>query len=313
MQRLPLGLKLDGQSGDRSFGVFIPTRHGGELTVTADGANVGPIIGPDGRERANGADVGHECARGWYTFTVKGGQGAFSVSTTFIQVGRSQHKPWNFYYWPTKADSIHEAWAGGNGRVDTTQTYGDDVLIAPRCGAVAPGQDIVLAGSNGLLETPVAPGDDLTWFPNLYDDLTFRGADGAEYLVPRHCSSTTRSFAPQPGDGRRPTARTKTSRWPGHCLGGAVASMLLNEPSPSPTSGLTRDELKALWAELGENHRNHQIGAYVVDIPPGPPRPGADPCDRFAASVQQDAGDSHSRPADSAPHQPPGVSPAGHR
>ena len=37
----------------------------------------------------------------------------------FVQVGQSTKKPWNFYYWPTKADSIHEPWAGGNGRVDT--------------------------------------------------------------------------------------------------------------------------------------------------------------------------------------------------
>jgi hypothetical protein len=44
---------------------------------------------------------------------------------------------------------------------------------------------------------------------------------------------------------------------------------------------MTKDELKALWAELGENHLNHQIGDYATDIPPGPPRPGFDPTDRF--------------------------------
>ena len=27
------------------------------------------------------------------------------------------------------------------------------------------------------------------------------------------------------------------SRWPGHCLGGAVASILLNEPTPAPGPG----------------------------------------------------------------------------
>ena len=287
LERLPLGLKLDGQFGDRTFGVYIPTRFGGELTVTVDGAKVGPIIGPDGRERANGADVGSN-AHGWYTFTVKGSPRPFSVSTTFVQVGRSQRKPWNFYYWPTKADSIHEPWAGGNGRVDTIQTYGDDVLIAPRGGPIAPGQDIVLAGSNGLLETPAAPGDDLTWFPNLYDDLTFRGADGAEYLVPSPLLKYDQVFRTSARRWEATKSQNKDiARWPGHCLGGAVASMLLNEPNPVPSSGLTRDELKALWAELGENHRNHQIGAYVVDIPPGPPRPGADPCDRYAASVQK--------------------------
>jgi len=71
------------------------------------------------------------------------------------------------------------------------------------------------------------------------------------------------------------------SRWPGHCLGGAVASILLNEPTPAPGTGMTRDELKAMWAELGENHYNHRIGDYATDIPPGPPRPGFDETDRF--------------------------------
>ncbi len=75
------------------------------------------------------------------------------------------------------------------------------------------------------------------------------------------------------------------SRWPGHCLGGAVASILLNEPTPAPWTGMTRDELKALWAELGENHYNHRIGDYANEIPPGPPRPGYDPCDYKAPRV----------------------------
>ena len=42
---------------------------------------------------------------------------------------------------------------------------------------------------------------------------------------------------------------------------------------------MTRDELKALWAELGENHYNHRIGDYANEIPPGPPRPGYDAID----------------------------------
>ena len=70
-------------------------------------------------------------------------------------------------------------------------------------------------------------------------------------------------------------------RWPGHCLGGAVASIMLNEPIPAPGSGMTQDELKALWAELGENHYNHPIGDYANEIPAGPPRPGFDACDPF--------------------------------
>ena len=44
---------------------------------------------------------------------------------------------------------------------------------------------------------------------------------------------------------------------------------------------MTQDELKSLWAELGENHYNHTIGDNVNNIPPGPPRPGPDPTDSF--------------------------------
>ena len=115
-------------------------------------------------------------------------QSRYTVETTFVQVGQSIRKPWNFYYWPTKADAIHEPWAGGNGRVDTMRPVGDDQMVATPGGYIAPGQDIVRAGPNGLLETPVAAGDDITWFPNLYDDLTFRGADGHVLRTPpRRC------------------------------------------------------------------------------------------------------------------------------
>ena len=40
------------------------------------------------------------------------------------------------------------------------QTFGDDILVTTPGSYIAPGQDIVRAGPNGLLETPVAPGDD---------------------------------------------------------------------------------------------------------------------------------------------------------
>ena len=54
---------------------------------------------------------------------------------------------------------------------------------------------------------------------------------------------------------------------------------------------MTRDDLKALWAELGENHYNHRIGDYATDINAGPPRPGPDACDRsvprFHAVLEQ--------------------------
>ena len=169
---------------------------------------------------------------------------------------------------------------------------GDDQLIASPGGYIPPGVDIVLAGPNGLLETLPAAGDDATWFPNLYDDLEWIGPDK------EHGGQITRFQTPSPllkydqlfGTSARQweaafSQNKDISRWPGHCLGGAVASILLNEPSPAPGSGLTRDELKALWAELGENHYNHRIGDYANEIPPGPPRLGLDVTDWKAPRV----------------------------
>jgi len=278
---VPLGGTLADQSGEKSFGVYVPTAFGGELTVKSTAGEVSPILGPDGRPRPNGQDVGMK-SQGWYTFTVSKADKPYAVSTTFVQVGQSTRKPWNFYYWPTKGDAIHEAWADGNGRVDTMQVYGDDILVATPGGYIAPGQDIVHPGPNGLIETPVAAGDDMTWFPNLYDDLTFRGKDGTLYQTPapllkydQLLNSAARSWEAANSQNQ------DISRWPGHCLGAAVASIQLNEPTPAPGTGLTRDELKGLWAELGENHYNHRIGDYATDIPPGPPRPGLDETDRF--------------------------------
>jgi hypothetical protein len=280
--KVPLGGAIAGQAGDRSFIVYVPTRFGGELTIKTTAGTVGSILGPDGRERQNGQEVGTN-QHGWYSFSVSGADKLYTIETTFVQVGQSLKKPWNFYYWPTKSDAIHEPWAGGNGRVDTMSAYGDDILVATPGGYIPPGQDIVRAGPNGLLETPVAPGDDSTWFPNLYDDLTFRGADGTLYQTPSPLLKYDQIFRTSARSWEAANSQNQDiSRWPGHCLGAAVASILLNEPIPAPGSGMSRDELKALWAELGENHYNHRIGDYANEIPPGPPRPGFDECDRFA-------------------------------
>jgi hypothetical protein len=283
VQPVPLGGTLANPAGDRHFGVYVPTRFGGELTITTTSGTVSAILGPDGRPRSNGQEVGRD-QHGWYTFAVTGATAPFTVTTRFVQVGRSARQPWNFYYWPTKSDAIHEPWAGGNGRVDTMQVLGDDQLVATPGAYIMPGEDIVRAGPNGLLETPVAPGDTSTWFPNLYDDLTFRGADGTLYQTPAPLLKYDQIFGSSARSWESASTQNQDiQRWPGHCLGGAVASILLNEPTPASGSGMTRDELKALWAELGENHYNHRIGDYANEIPPGPPRPGFDECDVHVA------------------------------
>ncbi len=280
---VPLGGSLTEQSGDRAYGVYVPTKFGGVLSIKSTSGEVDRLTGPDGRPRKNGEEVGDN-AHGWYTFFVKGTEkdAPYKVETTFVQVGEAARMPWNFYYWPTKGDSIHEPWAGGNGRVDTPQPYGDDEMVAGFGSYIAPGQDIIRPGANGLLETPVSAGDDSTWFPNLYDDLTFRGADGTMYQTPSPLLKFDQLFGSNARGWEASNSQNRDiNRWPGHCLGGAVASIKLNEPVPAPGSGMKPDELKALWAELGENHYNHTIGDNANNIPAGPPRPGFDVTDAF--------------------------------
>ena len=264
VQPVPIGGSTSEQSGEQYFGIYVPTKFGGQLTITTTDGNVDKLTGPDGKPRINGQEIG-ENVHGWYTFAVTGATKPYQVSNTFIQVGQSARKPWNYYYWPTKSDAIHEPWAGGNARVDTMRVFGDDLLVATPGGYIAPGQDIVRAGPNGIVETPVAAGDDLTWFPNMYDDLTFRGKDGTVYSTPSPMLKYDQVFNSSARNWEAANSQNQDiSRWPGHCLGGAVASILLNEPEPAPGSGLTKDELKALWAELGENHYNHKIGDFAT-------------------------------------------------
>src|SRR4051812_35460889 len=122
VQPVPLGGAISDQTRDRYFGVYIPTAYGGELTVKTSSGTVSRITGPNGMERQNGQEVGRN-QQGWYSFGVTGATQPYTVETTFVQVGLSARRPWNFYYWPTKADAIHEPWAGGNARVDTMQAY----------------------------------------------------------------------------------------------------------------------------------------------------------------------------------------------
>ena len=280
---VPLGGSLADQKGEHSYGVYVPTRFGGVLSVKATAGTVEALTGPDGKPRISGEEVGED-RQGWYTFRVKPeGDAPYTVETAFTQVGAAARMPWNFYYWPTKSDAIHEPWAGGDGRVNS-QAQGDDLQVVPFGSYIAPGQDIVRAGSNGLLETPVGPGDDSTWFPNLYDDLTFRGAKGEMYITPSPMLKYDQLFNASARNWEAANSQNQDiQRWPGHCLGGAIASISLNEPSPSPSSGLSVDELKGMWAELGEAHLNHTIGDNVNLIPPGPPRPGFDETDRYAS------------------------------
>src|SRR5437763_5940947 len=69
VKHVPLGGSLTGQLGDRYFGVYVPTRFGGVLTIKASSGTVEEIVGPDGKARANGEEVGSD-QQGWYRFKV---------------------------------------------------------------------------------------------------------------------------------------------------------------------------------------------------------------------------------------------------
>ena len=152
VQPVPLGGALRAQRGDQYFGVYIPTRYGGTLTVKSSDGSIGSLTGPDGRPRTSGQEVGQN-QQGWYTFKVTGAEGPYTVDTQFVQVGQAARMPWNYYYWPTKGDAVHEPWSGGNGRVDTPTPYNDDVQVRGYGSYIAPGEDIILPGPNGILET----------------------------------------------------------------------------------------------------------------------------------------------------------------
>ncbi len=87
VQTVPLGGTASDQTGDRYFGVYVPTMYGGELTIKTTEGTISKITGPDGLERQNGQEVGRK-QQGWYTFAVTGATKPYSVETTFVQVGQ---------------------------------------------------------------------------------------------------------------------------------------------------------------------------------------------------------------------------------
>ena len=92
-------------------------------------------------------------------------------------------------------------------------------MVATPGAWIAPGQDIVLPGANGLLETRPAAGDTSTWFPNLYDDLTWQGPDGSLYATPSPMLKYDQLFGT---NARAWEARNSQNR--DICAGQAIAS-----------------------------------------------------------------------------------------
>src|SRR5271156_5429788 len=81
---IPLGGSLGGLSGDHHYGVYVPTRFGGDLTVTTTEGQIVDLKGPNGSPKVNGQDIGID-QQGWYTFKIVGAKNPYAVATSFVQ------------------------------------------------------------------------------------------------------------------------------------------------------------------------------------------------------------------------------------
>ena len=91
VKHVPLGGTLTGQMGDHYFGVYVPTRFGGNLTIT-------PSSGPSRRSRDRTTSLAPTARRPGSTLRVVSLQGRgqgeegspYSVETKFVQVAQSK-------------------------------------------------------------------------------------------------------------------------------------------------------------------------------------------------------------------------------
>jgi hypothetical protein len=87
-----------GQTDTRCFKVYMPDRWGGKLTIKTTAGNIKELKFPDGSDYVNGSDTKLD-NHGWYTFKIESAQ-SYTVSNTFIQEGKADTVPWNFFYFP---------------------------------------------------------------------------------------------------------------------------------------------------------------------------------------------------------------------
>ena len=281
-EKLPLGQSLT-RNRPGYFKVYVPTRWGGALTIGTTAGTITDLKYPDGLiPYPQGRDTGTNY--GWYTFSIPDSS-SYTVSNTFEQIGEAAKRPWNFFYWPSKADYIYERGTnnGGNGRADSTALAGsDDLQIVPTGSTVPAGGDgdVIRAGPDGVLQSTASPDDQMATMLNLYDVPGPLSKYDAFFTN----TTTARSLELSQHQG--------IASWEGHCWGATVASLVLNQPSPTAASGLGEDELEGLWAMLGEDGPTEVRGiALMTNCPAGPPVSGMDPTDgsvgSFHAGLEQ--------------------------
>ena len=268
-QKVPLGASVSLTGDGTCYRVYVPTKWGGKLNAGTTAGSITGLAYPDGSPYANNTETG-EGKHGWYTFKVVGAA-SYTVSASFTQEGQATKRPWNFYWWSAKADYIREP-AGGNGVADTSAAASDLQQIPPGMPAGA-GADIVLSGTDGTLETGAGGDDERRTLINLFD-MTGLYQPLLKYDL-RHGTAARAWEAANHQAG---------FEWCGHCIGGSIASITLEQPAPVAGSAYNADELEGLWSELGEHSGGHVFNDPVFGIPAGPPVPGADDTDDFAPS-----------------------------
>ena len=193
------------RTGDHYYGVYVPTRFGGELTIKSTDGQGRRDQGP----RRRGADQRPGRRRrpaGWYTFRVDGREEALH--------GRDQVRPGRRRApgspgtsttgrpRPTRSTSPGPAATAGSTRCERPRRRRAD--RHSRAATSRPGRTSSWPGPTACSRPLPAAGDDATWFPNLYDDLTWLGPNRSTHrtrpLLP--CSSTTSSSARRPGSGK---------------------------------------------------------------------------------------------------------------
>jgi hypothetical protein len=271
--------------------VYVPTKWGGDLKLSGSNVELFYTDGSDldcdtaikifkGELNANRVAQGSPCSytvpadkHKWYYAKITAAS-ATAISATFKQSASAGTRPWNFYWWASKGDYIREPDAGGNGTANSTKLAGsDDVQVVASGGAVAAGADIIRCGNDGDLQSAESPDDEKRTLTNLFDP------GGALAKYDTACGTTAKAWEAANGQG--------SAEWWGHCLGAAMASVLLDQPSPTAASTLSIDELEGLWAELGEKSGIYTIPDGFGGCPAGPPAAGADGTDAYAGKCHR--------------------------
>ncbi len=292
-KKIPLGGDSSIKADEVVGKIYVPTKWGGTLTVGSnvslklyytDGSDLTSslaeqILNEEIMPVAYGSFIEYTLSESVFKwFYVKAdGEAMVDIWCYFGQVAEASKRPWNFYYWPTCGDHIHD---GGNQWADTEAAPGDLQLSAYNSAIDMENHlgIVILAGIDGTIQTTPTPDDIFEPMINLTD--LFYGMPGPLWVYD--------SYSPVTSARQTELANNEYSLavWDGYCLGGAVASIMLNQPAPIPEmSEITQDGLEGLWAKLGSNFTINLREPDVNSIPVCIPHSGSDISDNRVGEV----------------------------